>query len=138
MKVGTDISPHKEQIREEIKHNLVLSKVKSDSRIFPFGKFLRKSCLDELPQLINILRGEMSLVGPRPELPYAIYEYKLWHCARLDALPGMTGLWQIKGKNSTTFTQMIRYDIEYCQQLSFWTDLKILLLTIPAIIKQVF
>ena len=79
----------------------------------------------------------MSLVGPRPELPYAVNEFKCWHCARLNVLPGMTGLWQINGKNSTTFEQMVRYDINYIRRLAFLLDLKILILTIPAIIKQV-
>jgi lipopolysaccharide/colanic/teichoic acid biosynthesis glycosyltransferase len=78
----------------------------------------------------------MSLVGPRPELPYAVEKFKLWHCVRLNVLPGMTGLWQINGKNSTTFTEMIRYDIEYARRLSFILEMKILLLTIPAIIRQ--
>jgi len=136
MQIGADSSPHKEQIREEITNNLTLNKVENDSRIFPFGNFLRQSCLDELPQFINVLKGEMSLVGPRPELPYAVNEFKRWHCGRFDVLPGMTGLWQINGKNSTTFTQMIRYDIKYGRRLSFFLEMKILILTIPAIIKQ--
>ncbi len=138
MQIGSDTSPHEEQIREEIINDLTLSKVKNDSRVIPFGNFLRQSCLDELPQLINVLKGEMSLVGPRPELPYAVQEFERWHCARLDVLPGMTGLWQINGKNSTTFTQMIRYDINYGRQLSFLIDMKILILTIPAIIKLIW
>lgn len=136
MKINSDISRHKDQIRTEIQNDLTLSKVKNDSRIFPFGNFLRQSSLDELPQLINVLKGEMSLVGPRPELPYAVNEFKRWHCARFDVLPGMTGLWQISGKNSTTFTQMIRYDLKYRRKLSFWFEIKILLLTIPVVFKQ--
>ncbi|KAA3620031.1 MAG: sugar transferase [Calditrichaeota bacterium] len=138
MHLNADSGLHATQIRNEIKNDLELKKVENDPRIFPFGNFLRNSCIDELPQLINVIRGEMSLVGPRPELPYAVDEFQRWHCARLDVLPGMTGLWQINGKNSTTFTEMIRYDIEYGQQLSFTLEIKILLLTIPAILKQVW
>ena len=136
MKIDTDTSTHKNQICEEIKNDLILRKVKNESRIIPFGNFMRQSCIDELPQLINVLRGEMSLVGPRPELPYAVNEFDRWHCARFDVLPGITGLWQINGKNSTTFSEMIRYDIEYGQRLSFGFEMKIIFLTIPAIIMQ--
>ena len=133
---NADARLHAEQIIDEVRNDRQLKKVKRDPRIFPFGKFLRTSCIDELPQLINVLQGEMSLVGPRPELPYAVDEFQRWHCARLDVPPGMTGLWQINGKNNTTFTRMIRYDIEYGKHLSFSLELKILLLTIPAIVKQ--
>ncbi len=136
MKIGSDITPHQKQIEDEIRKDLVLRKVKNDSRIIPLGKFLRQSCLDEMPQLLNVLKGEMSLVGPRPELPYAVDKFKLWNCERFDVLPGMTGLWQINGKNRTTFRQMILYDIEYCRQLSFWLEMKILFLTIPTIIME--
>ncbi len=133
---NADSRLHSQQIIDEVKNDLILKKVEQDPRIFPFGRFLRSTCIDELPQLINVLKGEMSLVGPRPELPYAVDAFQRWHCARFDVPPGMTGLWQINGKNSTTFTEMIRYDIEYGKQLSFTTELKILLLTIPAILKQ--
>ncbi len=136
MYLNVDSSLHANKICEEFENDLVLSKVKNDPRIYPFGNFLRNSCIDEIPQLINVLKGEMSLVGPRPELPYAIEKFKLWHCNRLNVLPGLTGLWQINGKNSTTFTEMIRYDIEYVRRLSFKLEVKILLLTIPAIIRQ--
>ncbi|KAA3604033.1 MAG: sugar transferase [Candidatus Scalindua sp. AMX11] len=136
MYINADSSLHANQICEEFENDLVLTKVKNDPRIFPFGNLLRNSCIDELPQLFNVLKGEMSLVGPRPELPYAVEKFKLWHCVRLNVLPGLTGLWQINGKNSTTFTEMIRYDIEYVRHLSFKLDIKILLLTIPAIISH--
>ena len=108
-----------------------------NSQIIPFGKFLRKTCLDELPQLINVLRGEMSLVGPRPPIPYEAVEYSMWHNGRFDAVPGMTGLWQVNGKNRLTFKEMIRLDIRYARQLSLWLDLKILLKTPFAIITQI-
>ncbi|MCA9734470.1 MAG: sugar transferase [Deferribacteres bacterium] len=136
MHVNAESTVHEEHCRNSILNDLELKKVENDSRIFPFGNFLRQSCIDELPQLFNVLKGEMSLVGPRPDLPYNINELKRWHCARLNVPPGMTGLWQINGKNSTTFTEMIRYDIGYERHLSFKLEMKILFLTIPAIIKQ--
>jgi exopolysaccharide production protein ExoY len=95
-------------------------------------------CLDELPQFFNVLRGEMSLVGPRPCIPYEVEEYLRWHAHRFDTLPGMTGLWQVSGKNKLSFEQMIRLDISYANRMSFVLDLKILLLTVPAIIRMVF
>lgn len=98
----------------------------SDSQIIPFGNFLRNSCLDELPQLINVLRGEMSLVGPRPPIPYEVAEYLKWHHGRFDIVPGMTGLWQVSGKNRLTFKEMIRLDIRYARTVSLYADLKIL------------
>ena len=137
MKLNASESTHKNQICDEIKNNRTLKKIDKDTRIFPFGKVLRQSCLDELPQLLNVIKGEMSLVGPRPELPYAVNEFKCWHCNRLNVAPGITGLWQVNGKNSTTFEQMIRYDIEYIRRRSIALDSKILLFTVPAIIKQV-
>ena len=109
-----------------------------DPRIIPGGKILRKLCIDEVPQLINVFRGEMSLVGPRPCIPYEKEAYLQWHTHRFDVIPGMTGLWQVSGKNKLTFKQMIRLDIAYCRNLSIFSDIKILLLTIPAIIKMVY
>lgn len=108
----------------------------TDPNIIPFGKFLRKTCIDELPQLINVLRGEMSLIGPRPPIPYEVEEYKLWQKSRLDTVPGMTGLWQVSGKNQLTFEEMVRLDIRYARGLSLWRDLKIMLLTPFAIAMQ--
>lgn len=108
----------------------------TDNQITSIGRFLRVSCLDELPQLINVLRGEMSLVGPRPCLPYEAEKYQLWHNRRLDVAPGITGLWQVMGKNKTTFRQMIRFDIIYARQRSLWLDLKILFMTIPAVFHE--
>ncbi len=87
---------------------------KGDKRIIPFGKLLRSSGLDELPQLVNVLKGEMSLVGPRPCLPYEAAKYLPWQMERFNALPGLTGLWQVSGKNRTTFTKMIQLDIRIC------------------------
>ena len=107
-----------------------------DSRIIPIGKLLRSSGLDELPQLINVLKGEMSLVGPRPCLPYEADKYLPWQQERFTAAPGLTGLWQVSGKNRTTFTRMMQLDIEYAQTKSLWLDLKIIFKTIPALLVQ--
>jgi lipopolysaccharide/colanic/teichoic acid biosynthesis glycosyltransferase len=107
-----------------------LYKLTTDRRITWIGAVLRKTSLDELPQLWNVLRGEMSLVGPRPPLPYEVDRYGSWHRARiLEAKPGMTGLWQVTGRSTTTFDEMVRLDIRYARERSFWTDVKILLAT---------
>jgi len=107
-----------------------------DPRIIPFGLLLRSSGLDELPQLINVLRGEMSLVGPRPCLSYEYEKYLPWQKERFTTVPGLTGLWQVSGKNRTTFVEMIQLDITYARSKTLWLDLKIILQTIPALIIQ--
>ena len=109
-----------------------------DSRIIPFGAMLRKMGLDELPQIFNVLKGDMSIIGPRPCIPYEAEAYKLWQRRRFEVAPGITGLWQVSGKNRTTFNQMMRYDIRYALKRNFFLDIKILLKTIPAIIDQVY
>jgi len=106
-----------------------------DPRISRFGRLLRRTCLDELPQLLNVFRGEMSLVGPRPCLPYEAEQYMLWHRRRFDSVPGMTGLWQVNGKNHTTFAEMVRLDLQYERRRSIFFDLKIILRTVPAILS---
>jgi lipopolysaccharide/colanic/teichoic acid biosynthesis glycosyltransferase len=112
-------------------------KMTNDSRITPIGHFLRKSSLDELPQLWNVLRGEMSLVGPRPPLWYELHQYKPWHRHRvLEAKPGITGLWQVTGRSRTTFDDMVRLDLRYARNQSLWTDIKILLATPMAVISR--
>jgi len=110
-------------------------KLKDDPRITPFGKFLRKTSLDELPQVINILLGEMSLVGPRPT-SWSPESYKLWHTERLDVLPGITGLWQVFGRGSEDFDEWLRWDIRYIEKRSLWLDLMILFRTFTAVFKQ--
>jgi lipopolysaccharide/colanic/teichoic acid biosynthesis glycosyltransferase len=109
-----------------------------DPRIIPGGKILRKSCIDELPQLWNIIKGDMSLVGPRPCIPYEAEEYLRWHTHRFDTVPGLTGLWQVSGKNKLTFKQMIRLDIQYCRNMSFWGDIKIILKTPVAVLLMIW
>ena len=110
-------------------------KIASDPRITPIGRILRKTSIDELPQLLNVLRGEMSLVGPRPPLPYEVEQYQRWHCRRVhEAKPGITGLWQVMGRSRTTFDEMVRLDIRYAKTRGLWTDVKILLATPKAVI----
>lgn len=139
MSENNDCQQHKEHLKELIKNAEPMEKLDggNDPRIIPGGKVLRKACLDELPQLVNVLKGEMSLVGPRPCIPYEADEYLRWHTHRFDIVPGMTGLWQVSGKNKLTFEQMIRLDIEYATHLSLFQDFKILLLTGPAIVGMV-
>lgn len=111
-------------------------KLKDDFRITPIGKWLRKTSLDELPQLINVLKGDMSLVGPRPPIPYECDLYDTWHRRRLIAFkPGITGLWQVTGRSRTTFDEMVRIDLKYTNEWSLWLDLKILLKTPGAVLS---
>ena len=109
---------------------------RKDPRLVPLGSLLRVTGLDELPQIINVLRGEMSLVGPRPCIPYEYEAYQPWQRRRFDAVPGLTGLWQVSGKNRTTFNEMIRLDIAYSERLNLWLDLQIILKTLPALWQQ--
>lgn len=113
----------------------VFGKVKNDPRITKVGKFLRRTSLDELPQFLNVLKGDMSIVGPRPPIPYEVENYELWHRKRLDMKPGITGLWQVSGRNRLTFDEMVRIDIFYIENWSLWLDLKIILLTLPAMLR---
>src|SRR2546427_2377955 len=113
-----------------------LFKIADDPRVTPIGRILRRTSLDELPQLWNVLRGDMSLVGPRPPLPYELEQYKPWHRRRiLEAKPGITGLWQVAGRSRTTFDEMVRLDLRYARTRSLWTDIKILLATPAAVIS---
>jgi lipopolysaccharide/colanic/teichoic acid biosynthesis glycosyltransferase len=110
-------------------------KIQNDPRVTPLGRFLRKMSLDELPQFINVLRGDMSLVGPRPPIPYELENYRCWHKRRvLEARPGLTGLWQVQGRSRMTFDEMVRLDIRYITEQCGWLDFKIVLLTPRAIL----
>jgi len=139
MHVNNDATGHEQYLHHLIEGDAPMAKLDDgrDPRIIPFGKFFRYSCLDEFPQLINVLLGDMSLVGPRPCLPYEAEKFLQWHTRRFDTVPGMTGLWQVSGKNRTTFKEMIRLDIRYSRKMSPWLDAKILLLTGPAILGMV-
>jgi lipopolysaccharide/colanic/teichoic acid biosynthesis glycosyltransferase len=110
-------------------------KMAGDRRITRVGRFLRRSSLDELPQLANVLMGNMSLVGPRPALPYEVEHYEEWQQRRLYAAPGLTGWWQIKGRNQVSFDEGVRQDIYYVENMSLVLDLKILFLTPAAVIS---
>jgi lipopolysaccharide/colanic/teichoic acid biosynthesis glycosyltransferase len=109
-------------------------KLQDDPRITWVGRIIRRTSLDELPQLFNVLRGEMSLVGPRPVPVYEVDEYEAWHYERLAALPGITGLWQVMGRGVVSFDDMIGMDIDYVRNRSMFLDLKLLFLTIPAVL----
>ena len=110
-------------------------KPENDPRITPIGKFIRKSSIDELPQLWNVLRGEMTLVGPRPPIPFEVDRYSTHHLKRLAVKPGLTCLWQISGRSNIDFDRWVEMDVEYIQNMNFWFDLVILFKTIPAVIS---
>ena len=111
-------------------------KLTGDKRITPIGRFLRRTSLDELPQFLNVLRGEMSLVGPRPPIPYELAAYQTWHRRRLlEVKPGVTGLWQVTGRSTVDFDAMVRLDLKYAIAWSPWLDIKILLRTPLAVIR---
>lgn len=139
MHCGAETVSHQGYLQHLMNSDAPMIKLDSsgDSRIIPFGKLLRAAGLDELPQLFNVLNGEMSLIGPRPCLPYEAEQYLPWQRERFNAAPGLTGLWQVSGKNRTTFTRMIQLDIEYARNKSFWLDVKIIFKTVPALLTQI-
>jgi lipopolysaccharide/colanic/teichoic acid biosynthesis glycosyltransferase len=144
METGNDPQDHIAYLRKYIRGDLndgaggragkAVFKITDDRRVTPFGRLLRKTSLDELPQFINVLKGDMSLVGPRPPIRYEYEHYDIWHRRRvLEVKPGLTGLWQVKGRSVTAFDEMVRLDLQYARERSFWLDLKILLQT-PAMV----
>jgi lipopolysaccharide/colanic/teichoic acid biosynthesis glycosyltransferase len=139
---GADQSLHQMYIKAWVEGRVEASgtagvkfKLHNDPRVTRVGRILRKTSLDELPQLVNVLKGEMSLVGPRPVPTYEVVEYETAHYDRLAALPGITGLWQVKGRCQVSFEDMIRMDVDYVRNQSLWLDIKILFLTIPAVLS---
>jgi lipopolysaccharide/colanic/teichoic acid biosynthesis glycosyltransferase len=110
-------------------------KLDGDQRITAIGRWLRRFSIDELPQLINVIRGEMSLIGPRPALPYEVEQYEPRHRRRLEVLPGVTGLWQVSGRNHLSFEDMVRLDVQYLENWSLASDLKILARTMPELVR---
>jgi len=140
MKVNADTGVHQSHLKELMTSNRPTQKLDfhGDSRLIPGGAILRVLGVDELPQLINVLRGEMSLVGPRPCTPYEFGLFAPRHKRRCEAPPGLTGLWQVSGKNRTTFDEMINLDLYYAEHKSPWLDVKIIVLTIPAIMALVW
>ena len=149
MRVNNDDSVHREYVKRLIAGEAEqvqvapgrdgVFKLANDKRITPIGKFLRKTSLDELPQFLNVLRGEMSLVGPRPPIPYELAAYQTWHRRRvLQVKPGITGLWQVTGRSRVRFDDMVRLDLRYAMSWSPWLDVKILLRTPAAVIKGAY
>jgi lipopolysaccharide/colanic/teichoic acid biosynthesis glycosyltransferase len=138
MSSGADTASHEGHLRRLIQSDIPMMKMDShgDMRIIPFGALIRALGLDELPQLINVARGEMSIVGPRPCLPYEFELYLPWQRERCKATPGLTGLWQVSGKNNTTFSEMIQLDIEYSRRCSLLLDLGIIFKTMPVLWSQ--
>lgn len=137
---GNDSALHEQYVRslitsasEDLRGERGTYKIEDDPRVTRFGRFLRRTSIDELPQLLNVLLGDMSLVGPRPALPYEVELYTPRAARRLEGLPGMTGLWQVSGRCETTFDEMVELDIAYLEHQSFLGDLKILANTIPVV-----
>jgi len=122
--------------KRDAKTDAPVFKIKNDPRVTPVGRFLRKTSFDELPQFINVLKGDMSLVGPRPPIPYEFEKYDIWHRERLLRMkPGITGLWQVMGRSSTNFDDMVRLDVNYLRNWSFWGDIKIIFMTPLVMVK---
>ena len=138
MNVSSDPDAHRRHLGQILESSRPMTKMdmNGDDRLITLGWLLRATGLDELPQIINVLRGEMSLVGPRPCVRYEYEHFQPWQKERFDTLPGLTGLWQVSGKNHTTFDEMIRLDIEYARNLSPWSDIGIMLRTLPVLVSQ--
>ncbi len=139
MKAGASSAAHQAHALEFIRNNRPMDKLDNagDPRLIPLGRILRATGLDELPQIVNVLLGDMTLVGPRPCIPYEFEAYQPWQKERFRAMPGITGLWQVSGKNRLSFDEMIRLDIDYARKLRFSRDLTIIVRTVPALVDQV-
>ena len=139
MRADADPGVHAEYLRELMRGHVGatngLYKVPRDPRVTRVGAFLRRSSIDELPQLWNVLRGEMSLSGPRPEIPYALEHYEPWMFRRFEVRPGMTGLWQVSGRGRIGPRDMFRLDVEYADRCDLWLDVRILVRTLPAVLQ---
>jgi lipopolysaccharide/colanic/teichoic acid biosynthesis glycosyltransferase len=136
MRVDNDSRIHRDHVQRLIQHDLhpdqlgqTSVKLAHDPRVTPVGKLIRNLSLDELPQLLNVLRGEMSIVGPRPPVTYEYELYTDWHKRRLDVLPGITGLWQVTARNQVSFEEMVQIDLTYIQSMSLLMDVKIMVQT---------
>ena len=145
MRCDNDDAIHREYVKNLIqgRHDQInegdadkpVYKLRSDTRITAVGRIIRRTSIDELPQLFNVLKGEMSLVGPRPPIPYEIENYQSWHMRRLQEIrPGITGLWQVEGRSKTTFDEMVRLDLRYIRNWSLWLDIKILFKTVKVVV----
>lgn len=128
-----------EELKEKLAHLNELTppdfKISDDPRVTRIGRILRKTSLDELPQVFNVLKGNMSLVGPRPT-SFDVSTYSLWHTERLEVMPGITGLWQVSGRSDVDFDERLRLDVEYIEKQSLWLDIQILIKTITAVFDQ--
>jgi len=131
-----DAESKQEELLKKNEASGLVFKMKDDPRITKIGKFLRKYSLDEFPQFFNVLKGDMSLVGPRPPLPAEVSDYNDWYGQRLSVKPGMTGMWQINGRSDLSFEEMVKLDVEYITNWSLWLDVVLLLRTIPAVINR--
>ena len=137
---------HDHKIHEKYIENLIKGKVregkvfklKNDPRVTKIGSFLRKTSLDELPQFLNVLKGDMSVVGPRPPIPYEVEKYKEWHKMRLDCKQGITGMWQVFGRSRLPFDESVFLDIWYCMNKSIFLDLYLIINTIPSMLKGAY
>ena len=140
MRLSAETQTHESYFENLMRVDCPMTKLDAygDPRLAPFGRVLRASGLDELPQIFNVLHGEMSLVGPRPCTPNEFARYEPWQRQRVNCLPGLTGYWQVNGKNKTTFRQMIEMDLVYLRNMSIWLDLKIMLKTGTAMADKVF
>jgi lipopolysaccharide/colanic/teichoic acid biosynthesis glycosyltransferase len=138
-KFRTMVEGAEEQLEDLLDQNEVRGnafKMAADPRVTRAGRWLRRTSLDELPQLLNVLRGEMSLVGPRPPLPAEVARYDVWHRRRLSMRPGMTGLWQVTARREPDFDRWVEADLEYIDRWSIWLDMRIILRTIPAVLGR--
>ena len=143
MHVNEDDGIHRAYVRDFIRfgtpghtlYGVPYFKLRGDRRVSRIGSWLRKTSLDELPNFLNVLCGEMSVVGPRPTLPYEVEHYQDWHRDRFEGLPGVTGIWQAYGRSRVTFDEMVRMDIAYLQRASLWLDLKLILLTFRTVLS---
>jgi lipopolysaccharide/colanic/teichoic acid biosynthesis glycosyltransferase len=140
MRLSAETQPHERYFENLMRADCPMTKLDAygDPRLAPFGRVLRASGLDELPQIFNVFHGEMSLVGPRPCTPNEFAHYEPWQRRRVNCLPGLTGYWQVNGKNKTTFRQMIEMDLFYLKNMSIWLDLKIMLKTGTVMAGQIF
>jgi lipopolysaccharide/colanic/teichoic acid biosynthesis glycosyltransferase len=142
MRTDADSEVHREYVRSLLGGDAErharggLYKLAVDDRVTPVGRFLRSWSIDEVPQLLNVLRGEMSLVGPRPVIEYEVEQYPDWYLRRFAVKPGLTGLWQVSGRNERTYEEMVRFDIEYAERRSLWLDLRILARTALVVIRR--
>jgi len=138
MHVNAETRTHEDYFASLMQSESPMTKLDAagDTRLIPGARFLRASGLDELPQIFNVLRGDMSLVGPRPCLPCEFNRYEQWQQRRVNAPPGLTGHWQVNGKNKTTFNQMMFMDLFYIDKMSIWSDLGIICKTIPVLVSE--